>query len=47
MVIDGVSQSTGADRVVEVTAAGAGLAVVVRDRAGGAERGGRRCRPTL
>lgn len=39
MEIDAVSQSTGADRVVEVGPAEAGVLVVVRDRAGDAELG--------
>ena len=32
MTIDGVSQSTGAERLVEVTAAEAGIRLVIRDK---------------
>jgi hypothetical protein len=35
MKIDGISQSTGADRVVAVEAAGGGLSVAVTDRSVG------------
>lgn len=37
MPIDGVSQSTGIERVVEVEAATTGVRVVIRDRIRGAE----------
>ena len=39
MTIDGVSQSTGAERVVAVEAAGEQLSVAVTDRSGGVELG--------
>ena len=39
MTIDGISQSTGADRMVAVEAAGANVSVAVTDRSGGAEVG--------
>ena len=39
MTIDGVSQSTGIERLVEVGAAGAGLQLAIRDRRLGAELG--------
>ena len=39
MTIDGVSQSTGIERVVEVGAAGAGVRLVIRDRKLGTELG--------
>lgn len=39
MKIDGVSQSTGADRVVAVEASGADLSVAVTDRSGDVEMG--------
>jgi hypothetical protein len=32
MVINGVSQSTGIERLVEVTSAGAGIGLAIRDR---------------
>jgi hypothetical protein len=34
MVIDGISQSTGVERVVEVKTAGDGVLLVIRDRVG-------------
>jgi len=39
MTIDGVSQSTGIERLVEVTAAEDGIRVVIRDRKLGTELG--------
>lgn len=39
MTIDGVSQSTGADRVVAIEAVGADVSVSVTDRSGGVELG--------
>ena len=39
MTIDGVSQSTGADRVVAIEAAGEHMSVAVTDRSGGVEMG--------
>ena len=39
MTIDGVSQSTGAERVVAVEAAGEQVSVTVTDRSGGVELG--------
>jgi hypothetical protein len=39
MVIDGVSQSTGIERLVEVSASGSGLQVLIRDRKLGTELG--------
>jgi hypothetical protein len=39
MVIDGVSQSTGIERLVEIDAAEAGVRIVIRDRKLGAELG--------
>ncbi len=39
MTIDGVSQSTGAERVVAVEAAGEQVSVAVTDRSGGVELG--------
>ncbi len=39
MVIDGVSQSTGIERLVEVAAAAAGVRVAIRDRKLGTELG--------
>lgn len=39
MNIDGVSQTTGADRVVAIEAAGADVSVAVTDRSGGVEMG--------
>ena len=39
MTIDGVSQSTGADRVVAIEAAGEHVSVAVSDRSGGVELG--------
>ena len=39
MTIDGISQSTGADRVVTVEAAGAAVSVVVSERAENVEIG--------
>ena len=40
MLIDGVSQTTGIERVVEVEAAAGGVRVVIRDRVLGAELAG-------
>jgi len=39
MTIDGVSQSTGIERLVEVTAADDGIRVIIRDRKLGTELG--------
>lgn len=39
MTIDGVSQSTGIERLVEIGAAGAGLRLTIRDRTLGVELG--------
>jgi hypothetical protein len=39
MTIDAVSQTTGADRVVAIEAAGADVSVAVTDRSGGVEMG--------
>ena len=39
MTIDGVSQSTGIERLVEVTAADDGIQVIIRDRKLGTELG--------
>jgi hypothetical protein len=39
MVIDGVSQSTGIERLVEIISADAGVRVVIRDRKLGSELG--------
>ena len=39
MTIDGVSQSTGDDRVVALEASGADLTMAVTDRSGGVELG--------
>jgi len=37
-MIDGVSQSSGVERILEITRAGDGLMLVFRDRKGGQER---------
>lgn len=37
MIIDGVSQSTGIERLVEITATEAGVRIVIRDRKLGTE----------
>lgn len=37
MIIDGISQSTGIERLVEVSAAEAGVRVIIRDRKLGTE----------
>ncbi len=39
MTIDGVSQTSGAERVVAIEAAGAGVTLSVTDRSGGVELG--------